>query len=540
MTSSEAPALGNAPHVDDELFINDVNLRDARDGQRKDNGGGGERLRLEEELPSENEFRTTGLRLFLILSSLLVSVFCQALDDTIIATAIPPITDHFRRLSHVGWYGSVYLLTNCAFQLFYGKLYKIFPLRWVFMSALFIFELGSLVAAIAPKSETLVTGRAVAGIGAAGITSGAMTIMAHTAPVRWRPTFTSMIGAVYGVASVVGPLLGGVLAEKASWRWIFYLNLPLGGASAFILSLSLKRLPPSAAGQILPVAMTIKRLDLVGTFTFIASIACLLTALQYGGTTTPWSSGLVVALLTIFAILLATFILAQILQKDENATIPTHIAKNRNMAFGAIFAICQGGAFNIFIFYLPLYFQVIKGANPIRSGINYLPLILVNTIGIIISGLLTTKLGYQLIFAIGSGFGLQQPFVTAQTSLPLEEVSTGMAIMLFSQLGGGAIFVPVAQSVFLSELVTSVGRAGIPGLDPHQLITLGATQFKQIIPPADIPRVVLAYNSGLQKAYKVALILACVSIIGPLGMKWVSLKPAAHKKAPITANEDKV
>ncbi|EZF74359.1 hypothetical protein H105_04048 [Trichophyton soudanense CBS 452.61] len=577
MTSLEAPALGNAPHVnDDELFINDDNLRDARDGERKDNGGsgGGERLRLEEELPSENEFRTTGLRLFLILSSLLVSVFCQALDDTIIATAIPPITDHFRRLSHVGWYGSVYLLTNCAFQLFYGKLYKIFPLRWVFMSALFIFELGSLVAAIAPKSETLITGRAVAGIGAAGITSGGMTIMAHTAPVRWRPTFTSMIGAVYGVASVVGPLLGGVLAEKVSWRWIFYLNLPLGGASAFILSLSLKRLPPSAGGQNLTVAMTIKRLDLVGTFTFIASIACLLTALQYGGTTAPWSSGLVVALLTIFSILLATFILAQILQKDENATIPTHIAKNRNMAFGAFFAICQGGAFNIFIFYLPLYFQVIKGANPIRSGINYLPLILVNTIGIIISGLLTTKLGYympwiwfssmtmpigagllttltvdsnpsqwviyQLVFAIGSGFGLQQPFVTAQTSLPLEEVSTGMAIMLFSQLGGGAIFVPVAQSVFLSELVTSVGRAGIPGLDPHQLITLGATQFKQIIPPADIPRVVLAYNSGLQQAYKVALVLACVSIIGPLGMKWVSLKPETQKKNPGIADLDKV
>ncbi|EFR04741.1 aflatoxin efflux pump [Nannizzia gypsea CBS 118893] len=574
MTSSRAPDLGNSRHISDGLFIDDISRRDARDGPEKENSDTGEFLRLEEERPSENEFRTTGLRLFLILSSLLVSVFCQALDDTIIATAIPPITDHFRRLSHVGWYGSVYLLTNCAFQLFYGKLYKIFPLRWVFMSALFIFELGSLVAAIAPKSETLITGRAIAGIGAAGITSGAMTIMAHTAPVRWRPTFTSMIGAVYGVSSAVGPLLGGVLAEKASWRWIFYLNLPLGGAAALILSLSLKRLPTSAGGQNLSVSIMVKRLDVVGTFAFIASIACLLTALQYGGTTTPWSSGLVIALLTMFSVLLTTFIVAQILQKDENATIPTHIAKNRNMAFGALFAICQGGAFNIFIFYLPLYFQVIKDTNPIKSGVNYLPLILVNTIGIIISGLLTTKLGYympwiwfssmtmpigagllttlavdsntsqwvgyQLIFAIGSGFGLQQPFVTAQTSLPLEEVSTGMAIMLFSQLGGGAIFVPVAQSVFISQLVTSVGKAGILGLDSQQLVSLGATQFRQIVSPKDIPRVVLAYNSGLQQAFNVALILACMSIIGPLGMKWVSLKPQIQKGSLATVEQDKV
>ncbi|EEQ31079.1 AflT [Microsporum canis CBS 113480] len=520
-----------------------------------------------------NNASLRGLRLFFILSSLLVSVFCQALDDTIIATAIPPITDHFRRLSHVGWYGSVYLLTNCAFQLFYGKLYKIFPLRWVFLSALFIFELGSLVAAIAPKSETLITGRAIAGIGAAGITSGAMTIMAHTAPVRWRPIFTSLIGAVYGIASVVGPILGGVFAEKVSWRWIFYLNLPLGGASALILSLSLKSLPPSAHGQNLSIAIMIKRLDVVGTFTFIASIACLLTALQYGGTTAPWSSGLVVALLTLFSVLLATFVLAQILQKDENATIPTHIAKNRNMAFGALFAICQGGAFNIFIFYLPLYFQVIKDASPIRSGINYLPLILINTVGIIISGILTTKLGYympwiwfssltmpigagllttlavdsrtsqwvgyQFLFAIGSGFGLQQPFVTAQTALPLEEVSTGMAIMLFSQLGGGAIFVPVAQSSFISQLVTSVGAMGIPGLDPRQLISLGATQFRQIIPAKDIPRVILAYNDGLREAFKIALILACLSIIGPLGMKWVVVKPQSNRENMATVSQDK-
>lgn len=158
---------------------------------------------------SEEQYYTEGWRLFLILFSLLLSLFCQALDDTIIATAIPRIADDFKHLDDVGWYGSAYLLTNAAFQLFYGKLYQILPLRWVFLCALLLFEVGSLIAGVAPTSQTLIAGRAVAGTGAAGITSGALNIMAHVTPITQRPLFMSLIGAVYGVASTVGPILGG-------------------------------------------------------------------------------------------------------------------------------------------------------------------------------------------------------------------------------------------------------------------------------------------------------------------------------------------
>jgi hypothetical protein len=143
--------------------------------------GPSQQTQQDEQRPEE-QFYSTGLRLFLVLTSLLLSIFCEALDETIIATAIPRITGYFHRLTQVGWYGSAYLLTNCAFQLFYGKLYRIFPLRWVFMTALFVFELGSLVSAVAPTSETLIAGRAIAGLGAAGMTSGALNIMAHTTP----------------------------------------------------------------------------------------------------------------------------------------------------------------------------------------------------------------------------------------------------------------------------------------------------------------------------------------------------------------------
>ena len=514
----------------------------------------------EDEQDSEEKFYTTGLRLFLVLASLLVSIFCEALDETIIATAIPRITDTFHHLTHVGWYGSAYLLTNCAFQLLYGKLYRIFSLRWVFMAALFIFELGSLISAVAPTSEALIAGRAIAGLGAAGMTSGALNIMAHTAPLRWRPLFTSLIGAVYGIASVAGPLIGGAFAQNVTWRWNFYLNLPVGGVAALTLLLSLRQLPPSARGQRgLPLKTMLRQLDILGTVFFVTSVICLLIVLQWGGTMYPWSSGRIIALLVVFAVLMIAFWLLQAWLSPENATIPLHIMKNRSMAFGAWFAFCQGAAFNLFVFYLPLYFQTIKNASPIKSGVDYLPLILINTVAILLSGVLTTRIGYympwiwissilmpigagmltllrvdsdaghwigyQLLFAIGSGFGLQQPFVTAQAVLPLEEISTGTAVMLFGQLGGGAIFVSVAQSVFTSRLTSRVTAMNIPGLDSTELTSLGATQFRDIVPVGYLDQLLEAYNASLVDAYRVGLVMACLSVIGPLGMKWVSVKP---------------
>ncbi|GAD92455.1 hypothetical protein TERG_05351 [Paecilomyces variotii No. 5] len=506
----------------------------------------------------EEKFYTTGIRLFFLLTALLISIFCEALDETIIATAIPRITDYFHVLTDVGWYGSAYLLTDCAFQLFFGKLYQIFSLRWVFMSSLFIFEVGSLVSAVAPTSRALIVGRAFAGLGAAGLTSGALNIMAHTTPVRWRPLFTSFIGAVYGIASVAGPLIGGAFAQTVTWRWNFYLNLPIGGAAALILTMSLRKLPPSAKGQHLPFWKAMQRLDPIGTISFVAGIICLLIALQWGGTRYPWSSGRVIALLVMFGILSVVFIISQMLLAPTNATIPRIIVRNRSMAFGAWFAFCQGAAFNLFIFYLPLYFQIVKNATPIKSGVDYLPLILVNTIAILLSGVLTTKLGYympwiwvssilmpigaglltllkvnsnaghwvgyQLLFAIGSGFGLQQPFVTAQAVLPIEYISTGTAVMLFAQLLGAAIFVSVAETVFAGELIRRIKAMGLEGLDPEELINSGATQFRSIVPADQLHQVLEAYNTSLVRAYLVGLIMACLSVIGPLGMEWVNVK----------------
>ncbi|KAI9832651.1 MAG: MFS sugar transporter [Sarea resinae] len=180
-----------------------------------------------EHVPGEDIPRyPSSLKLVTINLAASLAVFCVSLDNTIIATAIPRITDQFEALGDVGWYGSVYLLTTCAFQLLFGKFCSQFNVKWTFLSALAIFEVGSLVCGAAPNSTALIVGRAIAGLGSAGIFSGAQIIIVYTVPLEKRPIYTGLVGGTYGIASVVGPLLGGVFTDHATWRWCFYINLP--------------------------------------------------------------------------------------------------------------------------------------------------------------------------------------------------------------------------------------------------------------------------------------------------------------------------
>ena len=158
-------------------------------------------------------------QLAFIVVALVLSIFLVSLDMTIVATAIPRITDEFHSLNDVGWYGSAFFLTVASFQSMWGKAYKYFPLKATFLVSIVIFEIGSLICGVAQNSVTLIIGRAIAGMGGAGIASGAYTIIAFAVPPIQRPAFTGILGAVYGCASVIGPLLGGVFTSQATWRW---------------------------------------------------------------------------------------------------------------------------------------------------------------------------------------------------------------------------------------------------------------------------------------------------------------------------------
>ncbi|KAJ8098464.1 major facilitator superfamily domain-containing protein [Lipomyces tetrasporus] len=434
----------------------------------------------------------TGIPLLIIVIGLCLAVLLITLDNTIMATAIPKITDHFRALDDVGWYDSSYLLTTCAFQLIFGKFYTFFPVKWVFLIAIVVFEVGSAICGAAPTSNALIVGRAIAGLGSAGIFSGALVIIAYSVPLDKRPVYNGLLGSMYGIASVAGPLMGGAFTDHISWRWCFYVNLPFGAVTIAAIVFFLESPKQSFTG---PTSWKerLNQLDIVGTIVFVPAIVCLLLALQWGY---AWSNARIIALFVIFGVLIIIFLGVQI-RKGNYALVPPRIVRQRSMAFSTAFAFLFGASFFIFVHYIPLWFQGIKGVYATKSVSIPMVLSLV-VFSLLLGGAVTTlgyyvprfylsavlnavgtglfkrfktttgRIGYQVIYGAGIGAGMQMPLIAAQTVLDLDDVPVGTALIVFAQTLGGALFVSVAQNVISNRIVQGVVAAA-PGVDPTQI-----------------------------------------------------------------------
>jgi MFS family permease len=237
--------------------------------------------------------------------------------------------------------------------LLFGKFYTFFSIKWVYLIAIAIFELGSLICGVAPSSTALIVGRAIAGLGSAGIFSGALIIVAYSVPLQQRPMYSGFIGAMYGIASVAGPLLGGVFTDKATWRWCFYINLPIGAITIVVIAIFFKA-PGRAQVSTLSWKQRLGELDLIGTAFFMPAIVCLLLALQWGGSKYEWNNGRIIALFVLFAVMLSIFLFIQYRAGDK-ATVPPRILKKRSVAAASWYAFCMGSSFFIMVYYLPVW-----------------------------------------------------------------------------------------------------------------------------------------------------------------------------------------
>ena len=495
-------------------------------------------------------------KLAVIMVAIYLAMFLVALDRTIIATAIPQITNDFNSLADVGWYGSAYLLTFCAFQLFFGRVYTFYNIKWVFLSTIALFEIGSAISGAAPNSIAFIVGRAIAGLGSAGVFSGCIIITIPLVPLAKRPMFQGFMGAIFGVSSVIGPLLGGAFtASSLTWRWCFYINLPIGAASILIILFILQVPPPKNANT--PIRTQISQLDPIGTMCLLPSIVCLLLALQWGGSEYAWSSWRIIVLLTIFSVTFIAFVLVQ-MWKGDLATVPPSIVKQRSILAACWFATCVGAAMFAWVYYIPIWFQAIKGVNAVESGIMSLPLVLSLVVASILTGasvsnfgyyvppmilssivmsigagLLTTLkidtgsdkwIAYQFLAGFGLGMGMQQASVAAQTVLPAKDVPTGTSLMFFTQSLSGAIFISVAQNLFTSRLVD--GLSSFEGLNPSLILTTGATDLRKVVPPELLEKILVPYNDALMAALHVSVVAGAVAIVGAAAMEWKSVKTA--------------
>ncbi|KAK4943234.1 hypothetical protein LTR10_017076 [Elasticomyces elasticus] len=498
-------------------------------------------------------------KVLLIMSSLYLANFLVALDLTIIGTATPQISDDFHALGDIGWYGSAYLLTLCCFQLLLGRIYTFYSPKFVFLGAVIFFEVGSALCGAAPNSTAFIFGRAIAGIGSAGISSGAIVIMMHTTPIEKRPLYMSLVGVVFGVASVAGPLLGGVFTSKLTWRWCFYINLPIGGLTMGIILLVLNLPNPLNAPK--TIKEQLGRLDPLGALFLFPGIICLLLALQWGGSTYAWGNARIIVLLIVFGLCMIAFIAVQ-RHKGDAATVPPHIFFQRSILSGAWFTLCSGSALMIMLYYLPIWFQAIKGASAVKSGVMTIPIILALVVSNLLCGITVTKIGYytpfmiastvfmsvgagllstfttttdhskwiayQFLFGFGIGCGMQQPGVAAQAVLQKKDVPIGVSLLFFFRNLGGALFLSIAENVFENELIG--GLKHIPGLDGATILRAGATGMRKVIDPQYVQEVLVVYNGALVKVYYCAVAVSVASIIGSLTMEWRNVKKVREQQ----------
>jgi len=353
-------------------------------------------------------------------------------------------------------------MTNGGFQSSWGKAYRYFPLKTTYLMAFFVFELGSLICGLSPNSTTLIVGRAINGLGASGLGTGAYTIIAFVAEPRKRPMLTGITGMSYGVASVIGPLLGGALTDHLSWRWCFYINLPLGAFSVALIVFFFQT--PSGAK---PVDATwrekVLQMDFVGVALIMGSFLMCLLALQYGGQTKRWTSSVVIGLIVGFLLIIIAFTIWVIYQ-GERAMIVPRLFKQRAIGISCVFALFFSGGYYLVMYYLPIYFQCVDNASPTMSGVYNLPLIISVTASMILSGAfisatgITTPLqisgaviatvaagllytldidtsagrwiGYQILGGIGWGISFQIPIIVAQGNVQAEDVSSVTAMVL--------------------------------------------------------------------------------------------------------------
>ncbi|RDL38696.1 Uncharacterized protein BP5553_03036 [Venustampulla echinocandica] len=507
----------------------------------------------------------TGIKLTVIIAALSVTSFLLLLDMSIVSTAVPRITSDFHSLTDIGWYGSAYLLSriqhcydlfqkeannlesSCALQPMTGKIFSQFDSK-----------LGSLLSAVATSSNIFIVGRAVAGMGASGLSNGGLTIIALSIPLQKRAVYMGILMGISQLGVLFGPLLGGALTEHASWRWCFYINLPAGALAAIFLffiripSHHTKRTDKPSFRSIL------KSLDLVGFILFAPAAIMFLLALQWGGNTYKWDSATIIGLFCGSAATVVVFIGWEYTRGDS-AMIPLSMVKKRPIASSCMVQLFQFGSMLSTSYYLAIYFQAVRGFAPTLSGVYMLPSILSQLMLGIVSGILVGRLGYYLPFIIfgtgltsigsglmstltptsatgawigyqiisgaGRGGGLQMPILAIQSNLKPQEIPVGMGLGIFCQSIGGALFLSFAQTIFSTSLVDALPDFA-PEVDAQAVINAGAAGARDIVSKALLPGVLLAYNQAVSHVFYLAAGASAVAFVFSWGMGWKSVKKA--------------
>jgi EmrB/QacA subfamily drug resistance transporter len=537
-------------------------------GERHDN-----EKAVHEEAKDDDPYngRSKG-KVAVIMLALCMAVFLAALDVTIVTTALPTITEHFGSASGYTWIGSAFLLANAASIPSWGKVSDIFGRKPMLLLANVIFMIGSLVAALSNSIGMLIAARAVQGLGGGGLVILVNITIGDLFSLRTRGAFYGVIGGVWAIASSIGPIIGGAFTQSVSWRWCFWINLPLDGLAFFILLFFLDIETPKT-----PFIEGLKAIDWVGSLLIVGATLMFLFGLQYGGETYPWDSATVVCLILFGALTFAIFILYE-WKVPKYPVMPLGLFKSRTNIATLFVVFIHGVVFISGSYYLPLYFQAVRGATPILSGVYLLPTALALSAGSIGTGIFVRKVGkflppiyfglfmmtlgyglfvdfdansnwgklamYQIIAGVGIGPLFQAPIIALQAHINPRDIGTATATLGFIRQLATSTSVVIGQVVFQNSMSAKTGQlAASLGPELAQRLSgseAGAnTQVINSLPAAQKEVVRVAFANSLQPMWIMYVAFSFIGLLaGFLIKKKVLSKQHEETKTGLAAEKE--
>ena len=483
----------------------------------------------------------------LIIGALMLGMLLAALDQTIVSTALPTIVGDLRGGSHIAWVITAYLLATTVSTPLWGKLGDQYGRKIFFQAAIVIFLVGSILAGLSHSMVELIAFRAIQGLGGGGLMVGAQAIVGDIVSPRERGRYVGLFGAVFGVSSIVGPLLGGVFVDNLTWRWIFYINVPIGLIALVVVASQV----PGRLGRVHHI------IDYIGTTVLALAATSFILMTSLGGTTYPWSSAPIWILGACGVVLVGVFVLVE--RNAREPVLPLHLFRLRAFWVTSVVGFIVGFAMFGAITYLPAYFQVVRGVSPTFSGVQLLPLmagLLVVSIGsgqVIsrtgryrfwpIAGTATMTLGlyllshmgadtssaldslYMLILGMGLGGVMQVLVIIVQNAVPHSELGVATSGATFFRSIGGSFGTAIFGAIFANVLVGNLTRH-LHGVQlPAGFSSADATPALLSHLPAGIHQgFVAGYAESIQTVFIVAVPIAALAFLATWLIPQVELK----------------
>jgi EmrB/QacA subfamily drug resistance transporter len=503
----------------------------------------------------------THRQILVIMSGLMMGMFLAALDQTIVSTALPTIVGDFHHSNLLSWVITAYLLASTASTPIWGKAGDLYGRKRLFQLAIVVFLVGSALCGLSRNIFELIAFRGLQGIGGGGLLSLAFAIIGDVIPPRERGRYQGYFGAVFGVSSVVGPLAGGFAVDHLTWRYIFYVNLPLGIAALMVTNRVLR----------LPVRTRQVNIDWWGAILLVAGVSCILLAVQLGGTTYPWESWQIIGLFVLGALVVVGFVLWEAVAPEP--ILPLRLFRLRIFTVSNIISFVSGVAMFGALAFLPQYLQLVHGVSATVSGLLLLPLLvgllamsissgiyisrtgryrwfpLAGTIIVTIGLALLSRLGAHtsltivgldiLVFGIGLGLFMQVVTLVVQNAVPMKELGVATSSVTFFRSMGGAIGASALGAVLTAGITAELPRY----LPPAVLAVTGNKEGAIIGSPAQLDAlkrthpaihegIIQAYSHAIDRLFLVAVPVSILSVIAALFINQVRLRTSNTQTRP--------